>query len=104
MSEGRKDDAGKADWFLMPWGALTEVQKVLDHGAKKYGAFNWVHVPRPHWRYLSALFRHVVAYICGQTNDPETGLHHLAHATCCCLFLIHFDQIGVKYESPTRIR
>jgi len=27
----------------------------------------------------------------GEKNDPETGLSHLAHASACLMFLIHFE-------------
>jgi len=89
--DGRKNDSGKPDWTLMPWSALTEVQRVMDYGAKKYDKNNWMYVKRPRPRYLAAMFRHVVAYAKGEQLDPESGLHHLAHAVCCALFIIHFE-------------
>jgi hypothetical protein len=91
-SIGRKDDAGKPDWTLMPWEELCKVQAVLDLGAKRYGAWNWQMVKNPDVRYLAALFRHVIAYTLGQDEDEESKQHHLAHAVCCCLFLMHFDS------------
>lgn len=90
---GQKHDEGKPNWSLMPWRTLAEVQRVLDHGAKKYGEWNWQQVERPHVRYLSAMFRHVIAYARGEECDPESGCHHLAHAVCCALFLMHFDKV-----------
>lgn len=36
MSEGRKDDGGKAPWHLLPPDALNEIVLVLEFGAKKY--------------------------------------------------------------------
>jgi len=90
-SEGRKDDSSKANWCLMPWHSLQEVQRVMDYGAKKYAENNWMYVKRPRFRYLAALFRHVIAYANGEQLDAESGLHHLAHAVCCCLFIIHFE-------------
>lgn len=91
-SVGRKDDGGKPNWTLMPWEQLAEVQKVLDHGAKKYGDWNWIQVENPQVRYLAALFRHLIAYTLGHDNDEDSGHPHLAHAVCCALFLMHFDM------------
>jgi hypothetical protein len=69
---------------------LDEVLAVLEFGAKKYAPDNWKHVEGP--RYDDAMLRHIQAYLGGEMNDPETGLHHLAHATCCILFKIYLDK------------
>jgi hypothetical protein len=69
---------------------LDEVLKVLEFGAKKYAPDNWKHVEGS--RYDDAMLRHIQAYLGGEMNDPETGLHHLAHATCCILFKIYLDK------------
>lgn len=69
---------------------LDEVLAVLEFGAKKYAPDNWKHVEGH--RYDDALLRHVQAYLGGEMNDPETGLHHLAHAACCILFKIYLDK------------
>lgn len=100
-STGRKDDQGKPDWNLMPWRQLTQVQDVLDYGAAKYGPENWKEVSNPKTRYRAALVRHVVAYMCGELDDDESGLHHLAHAICCALFLLHFED--ADYESTSHV-
>ncbi len=89
--EGFKADAGKDQWRLLPWRALREVVRVLTAGAVKYDPDNWKLVPHARDRYTDALFRHITAWIDGERRDPETGLHHLAHACCCLLFLLHFD-------------
>lgn len=86
--EGRKDDQGKVDWTLLPIDGLREVVLVLEHGERKYGRDNWRQVEHGRIRYLKAAFRHAFAYAKGEQTDPETGLHHLAHLTCCCLFIL----------------
>jgi hypothetical protein len=85
---GRKDDAQKARWDLFPFRALEEIARVLTYGASKYNDDNWRKVPNLRRRYLAAAFRHVVAWRLGQLRDPETGLHHLAHAACCLIFIL----------------
>ena len=42
---GRKADAGKPRWSLLPWNALGAVVSVLEFGARKYAPGNWRHVP-----------------------------------------------------------
>lgn len=88
---GVKYDNGKPQWSLLPFKALKEVVEVLTYGAKKYAPDNWKKVPDARRRYIDAGFRHFTAYASGETHDPETGKHHLAHAVCCLLYLIAFD-------------
>jgi hypothetical protein len=89
---GTKEDDGKARWDLLPFKALSQVVSVLGFGAKKYGDHNWKQVPRGKSRYLAACFRHLVAWEQGETRDPESGCHHLAHAACCILFMLEMDS------------
>lgn len=76
---GRKDDAGKPDYTLLPWDAVELVERVLAHGAAKYGRENYLGVSFE--RYLAAMGRHWVAVVRGEWLDPESGLPHLAHMT-----------------------
>lgn len=89
---GRKHDAGKPRWDLLPWGPLEDVAKVLEFGARKYAPNNWQKVEGGGWRYLRAGLGHLAARARGERLDPESGLPHLAHAVCCCLFLAWFDN------------
>jgi hypothetical protein len=76
---------------LLSTHALTEVAKVMTFGKKKYAAHNWrggFAWSRP----LAAAARHLYAYIGGEDKDPETGLSHLAHAICCCMFVLEFEK------------
>ena len=91
VTTGVKYDNGKPQWSLLPFRALTQVVEVLTYGAKKYAPDNWKRVPDARRRYIDAGFRHFTAYASGETHDPETGKHHLAHAICCMLYLVAFD-------------
>lgn len=93
---GRKFDAGKLDYTLVPFEGLDEVVKVLMFGAQKYERENWRHVPEAQQRYAAASFRHLTAHLRGETTDHETGLSHLAHLGCCVLFLLALEQQGAK--------
>lgn len=83
-----KHDQDKSDWSLVPWSSMRQVLTVLEIGAKKYSADNWQKGTED--RYKKALLRHVLAYAEGEKLDQETGLHHLAHAACNCLFILWF--------------
>ena len=89
--EGRKFDGGKLEYGLLPPLALEEVVKVLTFGARKYDRDNWQHVDDAKRRYFDALQRHVWDWKQGEQIDPESGIHHLAHAMCCLMFLYEHD-------------
>jgi hypothetical protein len=105
MSEGRKDDAGKLPWWLLPLQPVEEVLRVLYWAAyekqpKPYGPNNWQGVPDARRRYYDAAMRHLTDYwkrhTAGRTDmaDHESGLHILAHAGCCILFVLWFELLG----------
>ena len=98
MAEGRKFDGGKLEYGLLPPLALEETVKVLTFGAQKYERDNWQVVPDSKRRYFDALQRHVWAWKQGEQMDTESGIHHLAHAMCCLMFLYEHD---VKYSKET---
>ena len=93
--QGRKFDQGKPRYGLLPPLALQEMARVLTHGAEKYDACNWKHVPDSLERYFDALQRHVWAWKMGEKLDPDSGIHHLAHALANVAFLYEHD---VKYS------
>lgn len=90
--EGRKDDSGKPRWDLLPMHALEDVARVLEFGACKYAPDDWRKVEGWRWRYARAGFGHLAAFVRGERLDAESGLPHLAHATCCVLFLLELDR------------
>jgi len=96
MSLGIKYDGEKPHMSLIPPRAAIEVAKVLTVGASKYSPDNWRHVVPIRDRYLDATFRHIfdcmIQYKASEyPHDEETGLHHLAHAICCLLFVLEHD-------------
>lgn len=91
-SGGRKFDGGKSQYGLLPAVALEEVAKVLTYGAQKYEPDNWRKVPGGIDRYFDAMQRHVWAWKRGEKTDPETALHHMAHAICCAMFICELEM------------
>lgn len=86
-----KADSGKLQWSLMPFEELKDVVRVLMFGAEKYNPDNWKKCDDTK-RYKDALIRHVISYVIGDEKDEESGLSHLAHVVCNCLFLMWFDK------------
>lgn len=85
---------------LIPRKFLAALGRVYAYGANKYAAENWRH------RYefsksLDALGRHIDAFIDGQTYDPESGEHHLAHAAFHLAALITWiEEDGEGVDNP----
>lgn len=89
--EGRKDDAGKPRYDLLDPQYLHETARVLEYGARKYKERNWENGMS--WgRPFAALMRHLWAWWGGEQRDPETGFLHLAHASCCLMFLLAYEK------------
>ena len=87
---GRKDDTGKVPYHLLAPEFLDATAQVLAFGAAKYAERNWeqgMDWSRP----FSAMMRHMWAWWRGEEKDPETGMSHLWHASCCVMFLVAYE-------------
>lgn len=91
--DDKKKDHGKPMWDLLPWKQVGYVVDVLTEAVKeKYKPHSWKEVPGARERYFAASQRHILAWWHGERLDPDDNLPHLAHAACCLLFLMWFDD------------
>lgn len=89
-SEEAKADSGKIRPTLVPASLVWAVGAVRMFGTKKYGSQdNWKLVEPE--RYWDALYRHLLAALGGEKNDPESGLPRLWHIACNAAFLIEME-------------
>lgn len=79
--EGIKFDDGKPDLSMISWELMEAVAKVRMFGAKKYSRGQWKKGFKV-TRSCAAALRHIFQFLAGETNDPESGESHLAHAVC----------------------
>lgn len=100
ISNNPKDIAarGKCPLWLVPPVAEHIEARVLELGARKYGAWNWRDQPIQLSTYLSAIKRHLAAYIDGETQDPESGLNHLAHVRATCGIILDAQMKGTLID------
>lgn len=98
--EAVKFDQEKPRYDLIPAKALHELVLVYTMGSQKYAARNW-EIGLDWSRVFGALMRHSWAWFRGETHDPESGLHHMAHAAWSCLALVeyHYTKKG-KDDRP----
>jgi hypothetical protein len=98
---GIKKDTGKPAMSLLDRYALEEIASVLRFGATKYHAHNWRGGIR-FTRLTDATLRHMFAFIDGENTDPETNISHIAHASCCLMFLLwmvkHRPDLDDRYK------
>lgn len=98
MDQTNKYDGGKPRWDLLPLGQVAKIVNVLTFGLKKYSEESWKKVDQAEKRYYAALMRHMDAWRNGEKIDSESGLSHLAHASCCLIFLMWFADNPQKEE------
>lgn len=96
--KAKTDDDGKAPLAWLPWDGIREVSYVQAYGHKKYNDFNNFRKGMEVSRNLSCAVRHIAAYMEGESNDPESGRNHLAHATCRLLFVLQNIHDGVAID------
>lgn len=87
VKEFMKFDGDKTRYDLVPPSAIKAMAEVLTFGARKYKPNNWQQCEEPE-RYLAAMLRHIEAWRSGETTDPDSGMHHLAHAMTNMAFML----------------
>lgn len=91
-SQSAKADDGKPRPTLVPPSLIWAVTAIREYGCQKYhDPENWRKVEPQ--RYQDALYRHWLAYLEGEVNDPESGLPHIWHVACNVAFLIEMEEI-----------
>lgn len=88
-------------YALIPVIPLAEIARVYGYGANKYSPNNW----RKGYEWSlskDALDRHIESFWGGQSIDPESGRHHLAHAAFHLLTLMEYElrNLGVDDRVP----
>lgn len=83
---GLKKDNGKSRLDLIDPEWIEGTGHVLRFGAQKYSAHNW-RGGIAYSRLLGAAYRHLGAINRGEDIDPESGLPHIHHVSCCIMFL-----------------
>lgn len=90
---GRKDDADKLRYDLLPPDALEGVVRIFTYGAGKYADRNW-EGGIAYGRLFAAVMRHLWSWWRGKDVDEESGLSHLDHAMCGVMMLSAFEKRG----------
>lgn len=101
MTGGRKDDAGKARYDLIPAAPLDELARLYGQGAERYGERNWER-GLAFGRMFAALMRHAWAWWRGEQRDPVDGQHHMASVAWYALGLIELERTRAELDDRPR--
>lgn len=101
-----KGEAGKAKapLWLLPPEAMRQAAWAHGLGAAKYCAWNWRGNKVQASTYISAMMRHIAAYLDGEDNDAETSAHagqpvsHLANVIASANILIDAKAHGTLID------
>lgn len=100
-AHGTRHNDGKLRWSLISWQAISCMVRVLMFGADKYGAQNWkkgLNIKE----ILDSLQRHVSALMDGELSDPESGMPHIGHVMCNCMFYAYFTLVKPENAKPDK--
>jgi len=87
---------------LIPGPALVVMAEAMRDGANKYGPANWRQKPVTTSTYTSAALRHLLAWIDGEEDAPDSGVHHLGHAMSCLAIILDAQAQGtLNDDRPT---
>lgn len=87
----------KLPLHLFPMTAVIYGAIALLDGALKYGRSNWRKAGVRASIYYDACLRHLSRWFEGEDLDPDSGIHHLAHAIACITILIDaFEANNLK--------
>jgi hypothetical protein len=93
----RKSDKAPLD-FLEPAGDEA-ISRALADGAAKYGPRNYVESPIEARIYIAAMRRHLTAYLRGEDNAEDSGVHHLGHVGACCHIVLAAIEAGTFIDN-----
>lgn len=92
---------GKPRYHLRPIDVTQEVLKAYEHGCVKHEPFDWEKGYR--WsEYYNKINRHLDAWMTGEREDPESGVHHLAKLIADAEILLAYDLRGGYEEFDDR--
>lgn len=90
-------------WLLSPI-AKAAWAVAMFAGQTKYGAWNWRISGVRASVYLSAMHRHMDAYVSGEELDPIDGTPHLGNIMACCAIILDAQAAGkLNDDRPPRV-
>jgi len=102
--ENPKERLGKLkpDLSLIPQSVLILEALAMMEGADKYGPYNWRKTKVQARTYIAATMRHLAAWLDGEEDAPDSGIHHLAHARASLGVLMDAQVSGMMVDDRVK--
>ena len=84
--EAMRFNDGKVEWSLVDFKSIEPLARVLEFGAQKYARNNWKK-GMDVTKMMESLLRHAFSFLSGETEDQESGITHIGHIMCNCMFI-----------------
>jgi hypothetical protein len=94
IKKAERFNQGKTKWSLVHFESIRPMVDVLEFGANKYSANNWMK-GLDKQEILESTMRHLAALMDGEINDPESGLPHMGHIQCNAMFFNYFSNPNI---------
>lgn len=78
----------------VPTAALVHLMRGMADGRRKYGLLNWRSNKVSALIYYDAAMRHLMAWVDGEQNARDSGVHHLGHAMSCLAIILDAEATG----------
>lgn len=93
----------KAPLWNIPASAAVHMSAALADGARKYGPFNWRSTEVKASVYISAIKRHLDAWVDGEDRSEDANVHHFGHAMAGLAILLDAMECGTLVDDrPTK--
>lgn len=79
---------------LFPSAGLIHGTHAIMDGAAKYGPYNWRDEKIALMEYASAAQRHILDWIDGENEAPDSECHHLGHAIASLAIMLDAIETG----------
>lgn len=99
-----KDNVGKVRMSLFPQDVVNSLLRVLEHGARKYGLYNWQSSEDPVVDYGDAIYRHLGQIRSGEMFDDSPGGTGEPHAACILANAVFLTWFAFHHPYPTDVK
>jgi len=94
---GLRYNDGKPRYDLIPPEALEDLAILYQRGASKYAERNWERGMS--WcKCFASMMRHAWAWMRGEENDPETGVHHMTAVAWNAFAIVTYVRRGIGQD------
>lgn len=91
--------AQKVDLSLIPPPAMYYMARGLENGAGKYGPYNWRETEVDVRTYIAAMLRHIQAYLDGENEAYDSGVHHMGHVMAGAAIILDAMEHGTLVDN-----